>query len=174
MSAETVPVPTARRLAYVHDMLPPGIAQQVQAEHDVAIAALEVLLAESRQDADRAVETANRWAAQLEVLNAELVAARRVVDASRELVSTDQTPALDRATTEVRAQTSTGFLPAVVARAAVSAALHDPDDPDWLARVEHDYGCLDCKVGFDGHVPPVQDAYRHRANTVRAAILGEA
>lgn len=86
MSTETVPVPTARRLAYVHDMLPPGIARQVQAEHDVAIAALEVLLAESRQDADRAVETANRWAAQLEALNAELVAARRVVDAARELV----------------------------------------------------------------------------------------
>jgi len=58
------------------------------------------------------------------------------------------------------------------ARAVVSRALHDPDDPDWLARVEHDYGCLGCKVGFDGHVPPVQVSYRHRANAVRAAILG--
>ncbi len=47
-------------------------------------------------------------------------------------------------------------------------------DATALARAEHDYGCLDCRVGFDGHVPPVQDAYRHRALVIKAHLLGEA
>ena len=87
MTTETVPVPTARRLPYVHDMLPPGIAQQVQTEHDVAIAALEVLLAESRADADRATDIAARNAHQVDAYLAELRAARAVVTAARDLIT---------------------------------------------------------------------------------------
>src|SRR5690606_27856566 len=64
-----------------------------------------------------------------------------------ELMSTDQTPALARATEALNyvfdeeprtaladLDEPTRLLLAEGARAAVSAALHDPDDPDWLAR----------------------------------------
>lgn len=101
----------------------------------------------------------------------------------------DRTPALARATEEVRAQTSTGFLPAVVARAAVSAALHDPED-DVIARTirEHvarspEWGqSVGCRCGWTpdwtGHaseetwVPWIEQHDRHVADAVRAAILG--
>ena len=98
-------------------------------------------------------------------------------------MSTDQTPAMARATEEVRAQTSTGFLPAVVARAAVSAALHAPDG----ALVEAVVPTLDnywCGDHYDYQVTdddgePLQccakarlEQARRMFDAVRAAILG--
>lgn len=83
----TVPTTTARALPYVDDMLPPGIARQVQAEHDARVGALEVLLAESRQDADRNAEHCDRSVTTIQALSAELAAARRVVTAARDLVA---------------------------------------------------------------------------------------
>lgn len=66
---------------------------------------------------------------------------------------------------------------AEAARAAVSAALHDPDDPDALARLLHE--CVGPAVGRAGtpwgELAPIrQDDYRRVADAVRAAILGEA
>ncbi|PTU57585.1 hypothetical protein DBB34_03365 [Sphaerisporangium cinnabarinum] len=83
----TVPRTTARPLPYIHDMLPPGIAQQVQAEHDALVGSLEALLAESRADADRITDVAARNAHQVDAYLAELRAARRVVTAARDLVA---------------------------------------------------------------------------------------
>ena len=87
MTTETVPTTTARPLPYLDDMLPPGIARQVQAEHDAQVGALEVLLAASREDADRNAEVAIRAAATVDALTAELRAARGIVRAARDLVA---------------------------------------------------------------------------------------
>lgn len=87
MTSETVPTTTARPLPYVHDMLPPGIAQQVQTEHDALVGSLEALLAESRADADRITDIAARNAHQVDAYLAELRAARAVVTAARDLVT---------------------------------------------------------------------------------------
>lgn len=87
MTTETVPTTTARRLPYLDDMLPPGIARQVQAEHDARVGALEALLAESRQDADRNADVANRNAAAVDAYLTELRSARRVVTAARDMVA---------------------------------------------------------------------------------------
>lgn len=86
VAPEIVPVPTAHSLPFVHDLLAPGIASQVQAAHDFAVASLEVLLAESRQDADRNAEIAARNAAQVDAYLSELRAARRVIEAASALV----------------------------------------------------------------------------------------
>ncbi|MDQ8040498.1 hypothetical protein RDI86_01370 [Cellulosimicrobium sp. XJ-DQ-B-000] len=107
------PPPQARR-AYSPDSLasllvgtPPGVAHQVDVEHAVRIATLESILAESRQETQRAQDAlvverakAEAFAAELAAerdvrLTAErraaangaaLLAARPVVDAARELV----------------------------------------------------------------------------------------
>jgi hypothetical protein len=54
------------------------------------------------------------------------------------------------------------------ARAAVSAALHDPDDPDWLAKVIDDAALM--RTGRSIGILASADV----ADAVRAAILGEA
>lgn len=87
MTTETVPTTTARPLPYLAELLPPGIATKVQTEHDVRIGALEALLAESRQDADRNADLAARNAAHVDAYLTELRAARRVVAAARDLVA---------------------------------------------------------------------------------------
>lgn len=81
-----VPTTSAVRLPGL-DQVPPGLAYQVQAAHDVAVAALETLLAESRQDADKNAEIADRLLRQADVHLAELRATRPVVDAARVLVA---------------------------------------------------------------------------------------
>lgn len=82
--SETTPTTTAttatKPLAGLDELLPPGVAQRVHAEHDAAVGTLQALLAEARQDADRAAETAKRWQAQVEVLTAELADARECVN----------------------------------------------------------------------------------------------
>ncbi|WP_175008140.1 hypothetical protein [Cellulosimicrobium sp. TH-20] len=62
------------------------------------------------------------------------------------------------------------------ARAAVSAALHDPDDPDWLARclAEREWALLGVGRSWEAVAPFEREMYRDRADAVRAAILGEA
>lgn len=80
-TTQTTTATTATKpLAGLDELLPPGAAQQVRAEHDAAVGTLQALLAEARQDADRATETANRWQAQVEVLTAELADARECVN----------------------------------------------------------------------------------------------
>lgn len=91
VAPETVPVPTAHSLPFVHELLAPGVASQVQAAHDFAVASLEVLLAESRQDADRNAEIAARNAAQVDAYLSELRAARRVVEAATAVVDVWET-----------------------------------------------------------------------------------
>ncbi|MFE9232034.1 hypothetical protein [Cellulosimicrobium funkei] len=70
-------------------------------------------------------------------------------------------------------------------RLAVSAALHDPDDPDWLVKVAEEHGSFlagdegcECECGVpitDTIEEYAVDRWRqHRADTVRAAILGGA
>jgi hypothetical protein len=56
------------------------------------------------------------------------------------------------------------------ARAAVSAALHDPDDPDALAKV---LAAFD-SIAWSNMRRETKDIYRRMADAVRAAILGEA
>lgn len=100
-------------------------------------------------------------------------------------MSTDQTPALARATEAVATGTTRLHrqLAASQARAAVSAALHDPGD-DVIARTLRGHGevvvhsRLGCRCGW--RLPPgwmgvdgARDAQsRHVADAVRAAILG--
>lgn len=60
------------------------------------------------------------------------------------------------------------------ALAAVSAALHDPDDPDWLARVIYDAHGFHSADTWDTDHDGVRNHYRGHADAVRAAILGEA
>ncbi len=55
-------------------------------------------------------------------------------------------------------------------RDAVSAALHDPDDPDWLVGVVK--AAIDQAYTFEGDLDP--DVDRLVADAVRATILGEA
>lgn len=92
-------------------------------------------------------------------------------------MSTDQAPALARATEALnRAQEVDGpedmTLAEKAARIAVSAALHDPDDPDFGARV------LAASIWGHGHweaLADVQrDPYRRMFADMSAAILGEA
>ncbi|QUC01200.1 hypothetical protein [Cellulosimicrobium cellulans] len=108
------PPPQARR-AYSPDSLasllvgtPPGVAHQVDVEHAVRIATLESILAEARQETQRAQDAliverakAEAFSAELEAERANhlaahqraaangaaLLAARPVVDAARELVN---------------------------------------------------------------------------------------
>jgi hypothetical protein len=83
------------------------------------------------------------------------------------------TPALDRATESL--PYAKRHVREAAARAAVSAALHDPDDPDWLERV------IDAHSPFTITTSPpvrcecgrwVENHGRHVADAVRAAILG--
>jgi hypothetical protein len=69
------------------ELVAPGIARQVQLAHDLQVASLEALLAESRQDADRAAEVVAGARLRLEIAQAELAAAQTVVAAARDLVS---------------------------------------------------------------------------------------
>jgi len=94
----------------------------------------------------------------------------------------EPTPHLARATEAVREKRVRSLAPlASVARAAVSAALHDPDDPDWLARrlFEYDYEHgREARTGYKAPTwpPPSpweREMYQERAAVVRAAILGE-
>lgn len=79
--AQTEPQdPATMPLAGLEELLPPGVAQAFRAEHDAAVGTLQALLAQARQDADRATETANRWQAEVEVLTAELADARECVN----------------------------------------------------------------------------------------------
>lgn len=104
-------------------------------------------------------------------------------------MSTDQTPALDRATEAYYAHVTDfpdeggwaceavgcDFRTAEFAAdewqqhrltAAVSAALHDPDDPDWLPDVI-------AAAIRDFHADPTIPHFaRHVADAVRVAILG--
>ncbi|WP_353707629.1 hypothetical protein ABRQ22_17360 [Cellulosimicrobium sp. ES-005] len=57
--------------------------------------------------------------------------------------------------------------------ATVSAALHDPDDPDWLARVIYDAHGFHSADTWDTDHDGVRNHYRGHADAVRAAILGE-
>ncbi|MGM7422998.1 hypothetical protein [Cellulosimicrobium sp. CpK407] len=57
------------------------------------------------------------------------------------------------------------------AHATVSAALHDPDDPDWLKRVLAD-AVGDGEDFRAGH-PGIVAEYTAQADAVRAAILAE-
>lgn len=103
-------------------------------------------------------------------------------------MSTDQTPALARATEAIDTayDVHTGLAHwervRLLARSAVSAALHDPDDPDWLRNVqlahqsarEDGDGAWECLCGYglgDGYRTSVRHA-AHQADAVRAAILG--
>ena len=93
------------------------------------------------------------------------------------------TPALARAAEAVReawgdanidghGDEGAGYDESVLARAAVSAALHDPDDEDWLARVWHE---TSNSIGsWDRASEHVRERTRLRADAVRAEILGEA
>lgn len=96
------------------------------------------------------------------------------------------TPALDRAAealcladTDVQVHELSHDYPCVAcieeAETAVSAALHDPADPDWLTRVLGDHRLIGgkCRCGFN----PRLDYFRyeqHVADAVRAVILGGA
>lgn len=63
-----------------------------------------------------------------------------------------------------------------LARAALTAALTDPDDTDWLARVVSDAADSFWDVNplpWDEDAPN-ERLYTHVADAVRAAILGEA
>lgn len=115
-------------------------------------------------------------------------------------MSTDQTPALARATEAYYAhvpdfpEEAGGWAcraceahGAVVATdewqqhriaAALSEALHDPDDPDWLARrlAEQDgrgsvFG--DVPTFLTGAIEKIRNDYRRQATAFVAAVLGE-
>lgn len=78
----------------------------------------------------------------------------------------DQTPALARATEWLRENISSIF-GLGDARDFLSAALHDPADPDWLPDVI-------AAAIRDFHADPTIPHFaRHVADAVRAAILGE-
>lgn len=98
------------------------------------------------------------------------------------------TPALDRATEEVRQQDAAGPLMRTSvptrtrAHAIVSAALHDPADPDWLAReyvarLAHESWDTGCQrvcfhAAWDDMAEPDRNVIRAQVDAVRAAILG--
>ena len=102
--------PATKPLAGLDELLPPGAAQQVRAEHDAAVGTLQALLAEARQDADRiaeqhvhAMDRADALAAELGVAQglpvADVVAAARaIVEAGRGTPgSTERRKRLERA-----------------------------------------------------------------------------
>ncbi len=76
--------------------------------------------------------------------------------------------ALDRATEALKTawhETDTWTAPA---RAAVSAALHNPNDPDWLVDIVK--AVIDESYTIDGFLDPGVD--RDVVTRLRAAILG--
>lgn len=94
-------------------------------------------------------------------------------------MSTDQTPALARATEALvneplPRENDGSFSPeryaTNLARAAVSAALHDPDDPDFGAKVLASFDSIE----WSNMRRETRDIYRRMFAAVRAAILGEA
>jgi hypothetical protein len=87
-------------------------------------------------------------------------------------VSTDQTPALARATEAL--PYAKRSVREAAARAAVSAALHDPDHPDWLAEALYRADYPLSPRAWDDLNAVTHGLYRQRADAVRAAILGEA
>ena len=89
-------------------------------------------------------------------------------------------PALARATEAVReawgdanidghGDEGAGYDESVLARAALSAALHDPDDPDWLARTILGGSSATRWASLSDEL---RNMYRREADAVRAAILG--
>jgi hypothetical protein len=87
-------------------------------------------------------------------------------------VSTDQTPALARATEAL--PYAKRSVREAAARAAVSAALHDPDHPGWLAEALYRADYPLSPRAWDDLNAVTHGLYRQRADAVRAAILGEA
>jgi len=92
-------------------------------------------------------------------------------------MSTGQTPALARATEALVHEF--GLLPEEAeamhddaARAAVSAALHDPGRPDWLAEALYRADYPLSPRAWDDLNAVTHGLYRQRADAVRAAILG--
>lgn len=121
--SETTPTTTAttatKPLAGLDELLPPGAAQRLRAEHDAAVGTLQALLASARRDAERASEIAATARLRADLYAAELRAAREdaalpavqdvaladVVDAARAVVeagrgtpgSTERRKRLERA-----------------------------------------------------------------------------
>jgi hypothetical protein len=69
------------------------------------------------------------------------------------------------------------------AREALTVALHDPDDPDWLMKVAEEHvsflvGDEGCECGCGATITDTIEEYavdlwrQHRADAVRAAIIG--
>ncbi|MBN0039357.1 hypothetical protein JN535_04105 [Cellulosimicrobium cellulans] len=80
-TTQTTTATTATKpLAGLDELLPPGAAQRVRAEHDAAVGTLQALLAEARQDADRYAELYAVTQDRVEVLTAELADARECVN----------------------------------------------------------------------------------------------
>ncbi len=122
-TTQTTTATAAKPLAGLDELLPPGAAQQVRAEHDAAVGTLQALLAEARQDADRYAELYAVTQERVEVLTAEVADAREcvnlptvqdvaladVVDSARAVVeagrgtpgSTERRKRLERALTSV-------------------------------------------------------------------------
>jgi len=90
-------------------------------------------------------------------------------------MSTDRTP-IDRAAEALlhpadpyRCNTPNPTIAPIIAREVVSAALHDPDDPDWLAQVLAEASGYSWKR----HLSTSGRAFHRRMSaTVRSAILG--
>jgi hypothetical protein len=97
-------------------------------------------------------------------------------------MSTDQTPALDRATdalVELDGRLELLYpehlddeTVSEVSATIVSAALHDPDHPDWLAEALYRADYPLSPRAWDDLNAVTHSRYRQRADAVRAAILG--
>ncbi|MEV8029229.1 hypothetical protein [Cellulosimicrobium funkei] len=102
------------------------------------------------------------------------------------------TPALDRSTEEMRTRFGAAWMTHDDARAAVSAALHDPDDPawplsaldplplptnlrDWSPAMREAYWEASAEHGFTAGNKAAQRVLMiESAAKLRAALLGEA
>jgi hypothetical protein len=80
-------------------------------------------------------------------------------------MSTDRTP-IDRAAEEMRERFGAPWMTHDDARAAVSAALTNDADPDWLADV------IAAAIRDFHSDPTIPHFARHLADAVRGAILG--
>lgn len=94
-------------------------------------------------------------------------------------MSTDQTPALARATEALNsywgARYPSGSQADNMAKDAVSAALHDPDLVRTLARHQeeaNDAGLIQCQCADTAWFDTPGEFAAHQADAVRAAILG--
>lgn len=93
-------------------------------------------------------------------------------------MSTDQTPALARATEALHPywgeRYPSGSLAGDMAKDAVSAALHDPDHRGWLAEALYRADYPESERAWDDLNAVTHCRYNRHADAVRAAILGEA